>query len=94
MSGWISPFRRSPLRGGRLLPLRSPIPADVPRPEALRTGGTASCVWPNLRLMTYGFQSLGRTGADRLEAPRTFVESALYDLSIDQARLLIRFKSN
>jgi hypothetical protein len=50
--------------------------------------------WPNLRLMTYGFQSLGRTGADRLEAPRTLVQSALYDLSIDQATLLIRFKSN
>ena len=50
--------------------------------------------WPNLRLMTYGFQSLGRTDADRMEAPRTLVQSALYDLSIDQARLLIRFKSN
>ena len=44
--------------------------------------------------MTYGFQSLGRTDADRLEDPRTVVESALYDLSIDQATLLIRFKSN
>jgi hypothetical protein len=50
--------------------------------------------WPNLRLMTYGFKALGRTGSDSLTSPRAIVSTSLYDLAIEQSTLLIRFKSS
>ena len=49
--------------------------------------------WPNLRFMTYGFQALGRDGADSLTSPRSVVSTSLYDLAVDQSTLLIRFRS-
>ena len=50
--------------------------------------------WPNLRMMTYGFKALGRTGSDSLTSPRAIVSTSLYDLAIEQSTLLIRLKSN
>ena len=43
--------------------------------------------------MTYGFQALGRDGADSLTSPRPVVSTSLYDLAVDQSTLLIRFRS-
>jgi hypothetical protein len=49
--------------------------------------------WPNLRFMTYGFQALGRDGADSLIAPRPVLSTSLYDLAVEGSTLLIRFQS-